>query len=472
MIGGVKPRPPRVLIAEDDPTLRRILSSLLRDAGLEVEAAEDGQLALEAFSAARDAQPFDAVLSDISMPGLDGLELIEKLHVLDPALPVVFLTAYSSVDSAIQALRKGAYDYLTKPFQNEQLVRAVCNACASRALRRENAQLRREVRDAFAPRELVRSRPGLAALQAVVEKAAPTQASILIRGETGSGKEVVARALHQSSTRAEGPFLAINCAALPEALLESELFGHEAGAFTGAVKASVGLLRSAAGGTLFLDEIGELSPAVQAKLLRVLETREVRPVGSATSVAVDVRLLSATHRDLLAEVEAGRFREDLFYRLAVIELEVPPLRAHPGDVLSLSQRFLERFARERQEPLRALSPACRAHLLSYAWPGNVRELQNALEHAVTLGGQTLELGDLPLRIQRAEASAPPSAGAEGGLAAAPHAPRGIETLADLERRHIERVLAEAAGDRKRAARLLGVNLSTLYRKLKRWEEER
>ena len=466
----MKPRRPRVLLAEDDPTLRRILSSLLSDAGLEVHAAPDGLAALEAFTAAREAPEtsFDAVLSDISMPGLDGLELIEKLHVLDPSLPLVFLTAYSSVDSAIQALRKGAYDYLTKPFQNEQLVRTVSNACASRVLLRENAQLRREVRAAFAPRELIRTRPGLAALQAVVEKAAPTQASILIRGETGSGKEVVARALHQSSTRADGPFLAINCAALPEALLESELFGHEAGAFTGAVKRSTGLLRSASGGTLFLDEIGELSPAVQAKLLRVLETREVRPVGSAQTLPVDVRLLSATHRDLLAEVEAGRFREDLFYRLAVIELEVPPLRAHPGDVLSLSQHFLERFARERAEPLRVLSPACRCHLLGYAWPGNVRELLNALEHAVTLGGETLELSDLPLRIQRASPRSQPEPPSH--LGAAP-IQTPIQTLAELERLQIERVLAETAGDRKRAADLLGVNLSTLYRKLKRWEEE-
>jgi len=447
---------PRVLFAEDDDALRGIVVDLLSDAGLEVEAAADGRAALKAFTRLHEAgTPPAALLADINMPHLDGLELIDRVHALDPQLPVVFVTAYSSVDSAVAALRKGAFDYLTKPFQNDHLVRTVQNAVRQRQLSAENVELRRAVRTAYGGDGVARS-PGLAPVYRLVEKAAATTASVLIHGETGSGKEHVARSLHEGSPRAAGPFLTINCAALPAGLLESELFGHVKGAFTGATSASPGLFRAAHGGTLFLDEVGETPPAMQAKLLRVLEAREVRPVGGTQSVPVDVRVVAATHRDLLQQAEAGEFREDLFYRLAVIEVEVPPLRERPDDVAGLARHFLVRFANERGEPQRALSPELLQHLRRYRWPGNVRELINALEHAVTLGGQTLEVTDLPARMQAEPA--------------AEELPAAELTLAELEQTHVQRVLRELGGNRREAAKRLGIDLSTLYRKLKRWDE--
>jgi DNA-binding NtrC family response regulator len=446
---------PRILLAEDDAALRPIVEDLLRDAGLAVTAAADGQEALDALRAAcAEGAPPAAVLSDINMPGLDGLELLDQVKLLDPSLPVVFVTAYSSVDSAVSALRKGAFDYLTKPFRNDHLVRTVLNAVRQSSLRSENRRLKAAVQQTYGWKEVVGRSPGLTRVFQLVEKAAPTTASVLIRGETGTGKELVARALHHGSPRADRPFLSVNCAALPEGLLESELFGHEKGAFTGAVAASEGLFRAASGGTLFLDEVGEMAPGVQAKLLRVLENREVRPVGSTQTIPVDVRLVAATHKDLLAEVEEGAFREDLFYRLAVIEMEVPPLRERTGDVPLLVRHVLGKLARERGEPERAVAPAFLARLESYAWPGNVRELINALEHAVTLGGETLDEGDLPSRIRGAPEQAP-SVGAP-------------TTLAELEQRHVRAVLEHTGGDRRRAAEVLGIDLSTLYRKLKRW----
>ncbi|MGE0709784.1 MAG: sigma-54-dependent transcriptional regulator [Planctomycetota bacterium] len=451
-------RAPRVLVAEDDQALRGIVTGLLGDAGFEVLSAADGALALEAFQAELAAgRGLDALLADIDMPRMDGLELIERVHALDPELPVVFVTAYSSVDSAVAALRRGAFDYLTKPFRNDQLVRTLENAARQRRLSAENTTLRQAVRQACGAEAMVGRSPGLAGVFRLIEQVAPTSASVLIRGETGTGKELVARALHLGSARAGRPFLSVNCAALPEGLLESELFGHEQGAFTGAVKKSQGLFRAADGGTLFLDEVGEMVPAVQAKLLRVLEAREVRPVGGTASIPVDVRIVAATHQDLFAASEEGRFREDLFYRLAVIELEVPPLRERPGDAPLLARHFLARLAAERGEPERKMSPAFVERLERYAWPGNVRELQNAIERAVTVGGETLEVPDLGPRVRDAPARPP---------APSDELP---DSLAELERLHVLGVLRRVGGDRRRAAALLEIDLSTLYRKLKRWQ---
>ncbi|MCO5169347.1 MAG: sigma-54 dependent transcriptional regulator [Planctomycetes bacterium] len=458
----------RVLVAEDDAALARVVESLLAGAGLAVTMAPDGQAALERYAAAVAAgAPPDVVLADLAMPRVDGLELLDRLRALDPELPVVLITAFASVDSAVAALRKGAHDYVTKPFRNDQLLAVLRNAATQRRLARENRALRREVDRAFGVTELVGRSPGLAEVLRKVERAGPTEAAVLIRGETGTGKELVARALHHASRRAGGPFVSLNCAALPEGLLESELFGHVKGAFTGATSASAGLFRAASGGTLFLDEVGEMSPALQAKLLRVLEAREVRPVGATEVVAVDVRVVSATHRDLLAEAarEPPGFREDLFYRLAVIEVDLPPLRARPGDVPLLARHFLRELARARGEPERALSPAALEALARHSWPGNVRELKGALEHAVTMGDETLEPEDLPPRVLRALEAAQ---GARPGPAPAAR-PDGVETLADLERRHTLAVLARFEGDRRQAAEALGIDLSTLYRKLKRWE---
>jgi DNA-binding NtrC family response regulator len=460
--------PPRVLVAEDDAALARIVEALLAPAGFAVEVAPDGEAAVARYeaAAARDEPP-EVVLADLSMPRLDGLGLLDRLRALDPELPVVLITAFATVDSAVAALRRGAHDYVTKPFRNDQLVAVLRNAARQRRLARENGALRREVERTVGVQGLVGQSPGLAEVLRKVERAAPTDAAVLIRGETGTGKELVARALHRASRRAAGPFVALNCAALPEGLLESELFGHAKGAFTGAASASSGLFRAAHRGTLLLDEVGEMSPALQAKLLRVLEAREVRPVGSTEVVAVDVRIVAATHRDLLADRAA--FREDLFYRLAVIELELPPLRARAGDVPLLARHLLRELARVRGEPERGLSPRLLDALVRYPWPGNVRELKAALEHAVTMGEEVLEPEDLPDRLRRAWAP-PPGAAAAPPVTSPPTAPptQRVETLAELERRHALAVLALEGGDRRRAAEALGIDLSTLYRKLKRW----
>jgi DNA-binding NtrC family response regulator len=451
----------RVLIAEDDATLLKILQGLLSGAGHEVEATADGRDAYEAYEAAntRGETP-DMVLADINMPRMDGLELIDELKLIDPHVVVVFVTAYSSVESAVSALRKGAFDYVTKPFRNDRLLQVVQNAVTHRQLFRENRTLRRELEQTYGFTEIVGRSPGMSEVLRIVERAAPSQSSLLIRGETGTGKELVARALHHASLRGDRPFVSLNCAALPEGLLESELFGHEKGAFTGAVRSSEGLFRSAHGGTLFLDEVGEMSPALQAKLLRVLETREVRPVGSTESIEVDVRIVAATHRELL-EDDAVEFREDLFYRLAVIEVELPPLRRRPEDVPLLVRHFLRRLARERQEPERELTAETLALFQRYPWPGNVRELLNAIEHAVTLGGEVLTPDDLPSRVRRGAREAKPLRQDDDE----------VLTLAELERRHVERMLAQVGGDRRRAAERLGIDLSTLYRKLKRWRTD-
>jgi DNA-binding NtrC family response regulator len=450
-----------VLVVEDDAGVRAVLSGLLEDAGLATETAADGVEALERFSAlAAAGRAPDVVLSDLSMPRLDGLELLDRLKALDPAVLVVFVTAYSSVDSAVAALRKGAFDYLAKPFRNDQLVQVVRNAITQRDLFRENRTLRRELARTYGFQEIVGRSPGMAALFRVVERAAPTSASILIHGETGSGKELVARAVHHASPRADRPFVSINCAALPEGLLESELFGHEKGSFSGAVGRSLGLFRAAHGGTLFLDEIGEMPQALQAKLLRALESREIRPVGATESVAIDVRIVAATNRNLEAEIAAGHFREDLYFRFAVIEVHVPPLRERPDDIPLLARHFLRAIARERGEPERRLAPAALERLLEYPWPGNVRELLNAVEHATTLGDETIGVDDLPARIRGWSPADPPIA----DDAVAPSL-----TLAEVERRHVLRAVARAGGDRKAAADALGIDLSTLYRKLKRWE---
>ena len=455
----------KVLFAEDDQALAKVVLGLLEGAGFEVLHAPDGEAALARWEEARAAgRAPDVALADIAMPKLDGFGLIDRLKLLDPELPVVLVTAFSSVESAVTALRRGAHDYVTKPFRNDHLLQVVRNALEQRRLRAENARLKREIKGAFGFSELVGRAPGLAGVIRTIEKAAPTAASILIRGETGTGKELVARAIHHASPRAARPFVAVNCAALPEGLLESELFGHVKGAFTGAVASSQGLFRAAHGGTLFLDEVGEMPASIQAKLLRVLETREVRPVGAAGAVPVDVRIVAATHRELLPEEGSPpTFREDLYYRLAVIEVEVPPLRARREDVALLARHFLAQLARERGEPERQLEPRALEALLAYAWPGNVRELRNAIEHLVTLGGETLRAEDLPPRVLRGtRAPAHASSPGDDGLVGGPIA------LAELERRHIEGVLARVGGDRRRAAEELGIDLTTLYRKLKRW----
>jgi DNA-binding NtrC family response regulator len=444
-----------ILIAEDETLLRQILTRLLEGEGYRVVTAATGRGALDCFA----AEHVDLVLTDIRMPEIEGIELLDRLKSIDPDSLVIVMTAFSSVDSAVAALRKGAYDYIVKPFINDDLLQSIRNALAQRELFLENRALRRELDRQHSFDRIIGSSDALQELFRLVGKVAGTNASILITGESGTGKELVARAVHFNSRRAKGPFLAINCGALNENLLEAELFGYEKGAFTGAAARREGLLKAADGGTIFLDEIGEVTPALQVKLLRALQEREVLPVGGREHVSFDARVVAATNRDLEDEVKAGRLREDLFYRLSVIPVRVPPLRERRGDIPLLVRHFAARFARELGVGERDVGPDAMAALASYGWPGNIRELMNAVEHAVALSAERIELLDLPekLRAVRATRTTRDPDGA-------------IPTLDEVERVHIHDVLARTDGNKTRAAELLGIDLSTLYRKLRRYEE--
>jgi DNA-binding NtrC family response regulator len=450
---------PLILIAEDEDLMRAILTRLLEEAGYRVAAVSNAEDALEKFA----AEDVAVTLTDIRMAGMDGLALLDRIKDMDDEALVIVMTAYSSVDSAVAALRKGAYDYITKPFVNEDLLQSVKNAIRQRELFRENRALRRELDRRYSFSEIIGTSPALQSVFRLVEKVAGTNTNILIQGESGTGKELIARAIHHNSPRADRPFVAINCGALPETLLESELFGHTKGAFTGAVTNKLGLFRSAEGGTVLLDEVGEITPAMQVRLLRALQEHEVTPVGSSAPVAFDARIISATNRDIEKEVAEGRFREDLFYRLNVIEIHLPPLRERREDIPLLVRSFITRTAREQGRAEKAIEPAAMSALLSYNWPGNVRELQNAIERAFTLSGEAIDLDSLPPRVRDAAASL-------GQSPTAMRDPDGLRpTLEEIERRHIFETLASVNQDKARAANILGIDLSTLYRKLKRYD---
>ena len=447
---------PLILIAEDEDLMRVILSNLLEEAGCRVAAAANAEEALERFA----AEDVAVTLTDIRMAGMDGLALLDRIKDIDGEALVIVMTAYSSVDSAIAALRKGAYDYVTKPFVNEDLLQSVKNAIRQRELFRENRALRRELERRYSFSEIIGTSEALQSVFRLVEKVATTNTNILVEGESGTGKELIARAIHHHSARAERPFIAINCGALPETLLESELFGHTKGAFTGATANKPGLLRAAEGGTVFLDEIGEISPAMQVRLLRAVQEHEVLPVGATAPVSFDARIICATNRDLEREVGAGRFREDLFYRLNVIEIHLPPLRERREDIPLLVRHFITRTAHEQGQAVKAIQPEALSALINYRWPGNVRELQNAIERAFTLSGEGIDLDSLPPRVREA-----------AGETVALRDPDGLRpTLAEIERRHLMETLASVNQDKVRAANILGIDLSTLYRKLKRYDE--
>ncbi len=446
---------PLILVAEDEDLMRAIVARLLEDAGYRVAGVASAEEALEKFA----AEDVAVTLTDIRMAGMDGLTLLDRIKDIDAEAIVIVMTAYSSVDSAVAALRKGAYDYVTKPFVNEDLLQSVKNAIRQRELFRENRQLRRELDRRYCFSELIGTSAALESVFRLVEKVASTNTNILIQGESGTGKELVARAIHHNSPRAAFPFVAINCGALPETLLESELFGHTKGAFTGAIASKPGLLRSAEGGTILLDEVGEISSAMQVRLLRALQEHEVTPVGSSAPVAFDARIICATNRDLEKEVAAGRFREDLFYRLNVIEVHLPPLRERREDIPLLVRHFITRTAREQQRPEKSVEPPAMSAFINYVWPGNVRELQNAIERAFTLSGEQIDLDSLPPRVRDAAA---------GHLST--RDPDGLRpTLEEIERRHIFETLVSVNQDKARAANILGIDLSTLYRKLKRYD---
>ncbi len=447
----------RLLVVDDDEEALRLLAEVLEREGYTVVRALTVEQALRALDA---APPFDAVLTDLRMPGASGLDLLREVRSRDPRSLVFVLTAFGDANAAGEAIRAGAYDFISKPYDLPTLRAAIAQALERRHLTPEPAsasegrtELRRPV--------VVGHSPGIIEVMKTAARVAPSQATVLITGETGTGKELVARAIHTYSDRSLRHFVAVNCSALAEGVLESELFGHVKGAFTGAAVPRQGLFREADRGTIFLDEIGDISPGMQSRLLRVLQEREITPVGADSPIKVDVRVVAATHQNLETLVKQGRFREDLFYRLNVVTVKIPPLRERLQDLPLLAHHFLRDLARSHgREPV-ALDPEAESLLLGYSWPGNVRELQNVLERAVVLAAQGV-IGPEHLPIDLAsESAAPPS----------DSRPLGEDTLlplAEVEKRHVLMVLKATEGNRERAARILGISSRTLLRMLQRW----
>ncbi len=381
-----------ILIIDDDDAILESCRTILEDDGHEVEVAPEGHAGLALLR----QKSFDLALVDLRMPGLHGLEVLEQAAALDPDLVLIIFTAYGTIESAVEAVHKGAFNYITKPFTASQLEAAVAKGLEHSHLLRENVRLLRQLKECCPHHQIIGRSPSLEMILATVAKVAPSDANVLLTGESGTGKELVARALHSNSARCQGPFVPVDCAALPCPLLESEMFGHERGAFTGASQVKRGLLELAQGGTLFLDEIGELTPELQAKLLRTLQERSFRRLGGERLLSVDIRILSSTNRDLDAEVQQGRFRQDLLYRLNVVNISLPPLRDRPGDVALLAQRFLQEFAAATNKGNVGISPDALRLLERYRWPGNVRELRNVIERAVVLcDGNSVRVRDLP-----------------------------------------------------------------------------
>ena len=443
-----------VLVVEDEEVMRAILRQLLKDSGYDVFTSDSAESALRVFS----EHEISVTLTDIKMSGKDGLELLDQIKSIDPEAVVIVMTAFSSVDTAVAALRKGAYDYVTKPFINEDLLQTIKNAVMQRQLFQENRLLRRELRSKYDFSEIIGKSDSLQRVFEIVNKVADTNANVLIQGESGTGKELVARSIHFNSDRAENPFLAVNCGALPESLLESELFGHAKGAFTGAITDKKGLFRSVSGGTLFLDEIGDMPLVLQVKLLRALQEHEVTPVGSSTPIKFDARVIAASNKKLETEVAAGRFREDLFYRLNVVEIVVPPLRERREDIPLLSKHFAAKSAHAQQAVEKPISKEAMYALVNYDWPGNVRELENVIERAVILSGREIDVDSLPSKV---------SAGGTFDI----RDTNGFRpTLDEMERKYVLEILDTVGDDKTRAANILGIDLSTLYRKLKKYEE--
>jgi two-component system response regulator HydG len=446
----------RVLVVDDDETTCELLKLALGRLGHEAVLATSGREALERI----DEADFDLVLCDIEMAGMDGFELCRRVGDARPGLPVVMVTGQNSMDSAVAALRAGAYDFVLKPVDEVSLGACVGRAGRARMLQLEVGRLRRQVENSRPLDDVVGMSSAMRRVFEMVGRAAPTDASVLIEGETGTGKELVARALHTRSLRANGPFVAINCAAVPANLIESELFGHARGAFTDAKNAREGLFVQANGGTLFLDEIGELPMEVQPKLLRALQERKVRPLGSNSEISFDARILAATNRDLETRVEERQFRQDLYYRINVLKIQLPPLRERGADVLALAQHLLDRIAPNRKL---SVSPEAAHKLMGYDWPGNVRELENCMERAAALASsEQIVVQDLPEKVRAHRA--------DRVMVCAEDASE-LVTFDELERRYIRRALKMLRGNKSRTAELLGLDRRTLYRKLERYEEQ-
>jgi DNA-binding NtrC family response regulator len=450
---------PTVLVIDDETGILESLRILLKNEGFTPIIANGGKQALDQLAELRP----DIILSDVRMPNVGGVQVLSAARALDPEMPVILMTAQATLQSAMQAVNEGAFYYIQKPFRNDELLAILRRAAEHRTLRVENRSLRQEItrRERTASGRPAGTSKCWLDVVRLAEIVAPTDSTILIQGESGTGKEVIARYIHHLSQRTDGQFQSINCGALPESLLESELFGHVKGSFTGAIKDKSGLFTAAAGGTFFLDEIGETTSATQVKLLRVLQHREVIPVGATEAQPIDVRLLAATNRDLEEEIKRGNFRSDLFYRLNVIAIHLPPLRERRDDIPVLIDLFLHRSAQSRNEPVKHVSADALEVLKSFAWPGNVRELENALERAVILTtGDVIDVSVLPERLTQRRSEPLIS-----------ERPASNPTLDAIERAYIMWVLQSEGGNKTRAAEVLGIDPSTLYRKLSRFEVE-
>jgi len=453
-------RSPSILIVDDDPGHLATLQTIVKSWGYRVDTAEDGRTAVEKVQQG----PFDLILMDVRMATMSGLEALRHIKAYNPAIPVLIMTAYSSVQSAVEALKAGAYDYLTKPLDFEALKLTFERALEHIELRTENRALKERLREDFELGKIIGRSRAMKELLDMVAMIAPSEATVLISGESGTGKELIARSIHYNSPRREHALVVVNCAALTDTLLESELFGHEKGAFTGADRRREGRFMQADRGTLFLDEIGETSAAMQAKLLRVLQEKEFQRVGGEETLAVDVRVLAATNRDLHRRVEAGEFREDLYYRLNVVALEIPPLRDRRDDIPLLAQHFLNKFAEKNRKDVKGFTPRAMDLLLKYDWPGNVRELENAVERAVILlAGEHVTEKQLPMTITRVSADEPPVPSRLDLTQTRP--------LEEIEKDAILAALDTAEGNKSEAARRLGITRKTLHKKLKSYGVE-
>jgi DNA-binding NtrC family response regulator len=440
----------KILVVDDDREMASLLFDVLRGEGFSVLPLSDSLEALRILQ----REEFDVLITDLKMKGLKGLDLLEEAKKVIPLTPVIIITAFGTIESAIQAMKMGAYDYITKPFQMDQIVLTVKKALENRWLKKEVARLKKEMESRYHYHHLIGKSPAMQKIYDLIERIRDSSSNVLLTGESGTGKELVAKAIHYSGSRKEGPFIAVNCAAIPETLLESELFGYKKGAFTDAKADKKGLISEAGEGTLFLDEITEMSPLLQAKMLRVIEERQVRPLGDTNTHPVDVRFISASNRNMKDLIHQGRFREDLYYRLKVIDIELPPLRERKDDIPLLVQHFIQKFRQESKKVSGASEEGLRI-LIDYSWPGNVRELENVIQRAITLGQQeTILPEDLPASmIQELDEDV-----VEKGL-------RKKYSLDQLEKEYIQKVLIEAGGNKTKAAEILGLDRKTLYRKL-------
>ncbi len=448
---------PHILIAEDEKTQRELLEGFLKKEGFSVETASDGKQALEKIG----TDFFDIAFLDYKMPELDGLQTLREIRKRFPDLPVVMMTAYGTVETAVASMKEGALDYLTKPIDLDELLLIIRKVLERSTLIRENRQLKAQLLDRYAFPNIISGSPKMEEVMGLVARVAPSQATVLIRGESGTGKELIANAIHYASPRSDKPFIKVNCSAIPETLLESELFGHERGAFTGAVQKRVGRFEEAEGGTIFLDEIGDLPPSTQVKLLRILQEREFQRLGSNLTLKADVRVIAATHRNLEEAMGKGLFREDLYYRLNVITIHLPPLRERREDLPLLIDHFLKKYSERNRKMIRDISKEARTLLMRHSYPGNVRELENLIERAVVLcRGEVITTQDLPFHLQEGTS--------EGQREMSQRAKTLPESLEEIERELILRALHQHQGVQTRAAESLGISERVLRYKMKKY----